>query len=42
MTVYVTGDIHGGLDMQKHRHGYLGNSLTGNNYLFVAGYLVYP
>ena len=28
MTVYVTGDIHGGLDMQKLRDWELGDSLT--------------
>ena len=28
MTVYVTGDIHSGLDMQKLRDWELGDSLT--------------
>lgn len=37
MTVYVTGDIHGGLDMQKLRDWELGDSLTGDDYLIVAG-----
>lgn len=37
MTVYVTGDIHGGLDMQKLRDWELGDSLTSDDYLIVAG-----
>ena len=28
MTVYVTGDVHGGIDMQKLRDWELGDSLT--------------
>lgn len=42
MTVYVTGDIHGGLDMQKLRDWELGDSLTGDDYLIVAGDFGFP
>lgn len=42
MTVYVTGDIHGGLDMQKLRDRELGDSLTGDDYLIVAGDFGFP
>ena len=42
MTVYVTGDIHGGLDMQKLRDWDLGDSLTGDDYLIVAGDFGFP
>lgn len=31
MTVYVTGDIHGGLDMQKLRDWELGDGLTSDD-----------
>ena len=41
MTVYVTGDIHGGLDMQKLRDWDLGDSLTSDDYLIVAGDLAF-
>lgn len=37
MTVYVTGDIHGGVDMQKLRDWELGDSLTSDDYLIIAG-----
>ncbi|WP_233539389.1 metallophosphoesterase [Collinsella sp. AM28-11LB] len=37
MTVYVTGDIHGGVDMQKLRDWDLGDSLTSDDYLIIAG-----
>ena len=37
MTVYVTGDIHSGLDMQKLRDWELGDGLTSDDYLIVAG-----
>ena len=37
MTVYVTGDIQGGVDMQKLRDWELGDSLTSDDYLIVAG-----
>lgn len=30
MTVYVTGDVHGGIDMQKLRDWEFGDSLTMN------------
>ena len=33
MTVYVTGDIHSGLDMQKLRDWELGDSLGSDDYL---------
>lgn len=42
MTVYVTGDIHGGLDMQKLRDWDLGDSLTSDDYLIVAGDFGFP
>ena len=42
MTVYVTGDIHSGLDMQKLRDWELGDSLTSNDYLIVAGDFGFP
>ena len=42
MTVYVTGDIHGGVDMQKLRDWDLGDSLTGDDYLIVAGDFGFP
>ena len=42
MTVYVTGDIHGGVDMQKLRDWELGDSLTGDDYLIVAGDFGFP
>lgn len=42
MTVYVTGDIHGGLDMQKLRDWELGDSLTSDDYLIVAGDFGFP
>ena len=42
MTVYVTGDVHGGLDMQKLRDWELGDSLTGDDYLIVAGDFGFP
>ena len=37
MTVYVKGDIHGGVDMQKLRDWDLGDSLTSDDYLIIAG-----
>ena len=42
MTAYVTGDIHGGLDMQKLRDWELGDSLTSDDYLIVAGDFGFP
>lgn len=42
MTVYVTGDIHSGLDMQKLRDWELGDSLTSDDYLIVAGDFGFP
>lgn len=42
MTVYVTGDIHSGLDMQKLRDWDLGDSLTSDDYLIVAGDFGFP
>ncbi|MFR7671464.1 MAG: metallophosphoesterase, partial [Collinsella sp.] len=42
MTVYVTGDIHSGLDMQKLRDWELGDSLTSNDYLIIAGDFGFP
>lgn len=42
MTVYVTGDIHGGLDMQKLSDWELGDSLTSDDYLIVAGDFGFP
>ena len=42
MTVYVTGDIHGGLDMQKLHDWELGDSLTSDDYLIVAGDFGFP
>ena len=42
MTVYVTGDIHGGLDMQKLRDWELGDSLTRDDYLIIAGDFGFP
>lgn len=42
MTVYVTGDIHGGVDMQKLRDWDLGNSLTSDDYLIIAGDFGFP
>lgn len=41
MTVYVTGDIHSGLDMQKLRDWELGDGLTSEDYLLVAGDLAF-
>lgn len=42
MTVYVTGDVHGGVDMQKLRDWERGDSLTGDDYLIVAGDFGFP
>ena len=42
MTVYVTGDIHGGLDMQKLRDWKLGDSLGSDDYLIIAGDFGFP
>ena len=42
MTVYVTGDVHGGLDMQKLRDWELGDSLASDDYLIVAGDFGFP
>ena len=42
MTVYVTGDIHGGVDMQKLRDWELGDSLMSDDYLIVAGDFGFP
>ena len=42
MTVYVTGDIHGGVDMQKLRDWDLGDSLTSDDYLIIAGDFGFP
>lgn len=42
MTAYVTGDIHGGLDMQKLRDWELGDSLTSDDYLIIAGDFGFP
>lgn len=42
MTVYVTGDIHSGLDMQKLRDWELGDGLTSDDYLIVAGDFGFP
>ena len=42
MTVYVTGDVHGGLDMQKLRDWELGDSLPCDDQLIVAGDFGFP
>ena len=42
MTVYVTGDIHAGLDMQKLRDWELGDGLTSDDYLIIAGDFGFP
>ena len=42
MTVYVTGDIHGGVDMQKLRDWDLGDSLTSDDNLIIAGDFGFP
>lgn len=42
MTVYVTGDVHGGIDMQKLRDWELGDSLTSDDYLIIAGDFGFP
>ena len=42
MTVYVTGDIHSGLDMQKLRDWELGDGLTSEDNLLVAGDFGFP
>lgn len=42
MTVYVTGDVHGGADMQKLRDWDLGESLTSDDYLIIAGDFGFP
>ncbi len=42
MTVYVTGDIHGGVDMQKLRDWDLGDGLTSDDYLIIAGDFGFP
>lgn len=42
MTVYVTGDIHSGLDMQKLRDWELGDSLGSDDYLIIAGDFGFP
>ena len=42
MTVYVTGDIHGGLDIQNLLDWELGYSLTRYDFLIVAGDFVFP
>ena len=42
MTVYVTGDIHGGADMQKLRDWELGDSLASDDYLIIAGDFGFP
>ena len=41
MTVYVTGDIHGGVDMQKLRDWDLGDGLTSDDYLIIAATLAF-
>ena len=42
MTVYVTGDIHGGVDMQKLRDWEFGDGLTSDDYLIIAGDFGFP
>lgn len=42
MTVYVTGDIHSGLDMQKLRDWELGDSLGSDDHLIIAGDFGFP
>ena len=42
MAVYVTGDIHGGVDMQKLRDWDLGDGLTSDDYLIIAGDFGFP
>ena len=42
MTVYVTGDVHGGADMQKLRDWDFGDNLTNDDYLIVAGDFGFP
>lgn len=42
MTVYVTGDIHGGIDMQKLRDWERGDSLSSDDCLIIAGDFGFP
>ena len=42
MAVFVTGDLHGGLDIQKLKAWEAGKKLTRSDYLIVAGDLGYP
>ena len=42
MAVFVTGDLHGGLDIQKLRDWEAGERLTRSDYLIVAGDFGYP
>lgn len=37
MAVFVTGDLHGGLDIQKLRDWEAGERLTRSDFLIVAG-----
>lgn len=42
MAIYVTGDIHGGIDMYKLRDWQLGETLGADDYLIVAGDFGFP
>lgn len=42
MAVFVTGDLHGGLDIQKLRDWEAGERLTRSDFLIVAGDFGYP
>lgn len=42
MTVYVTGDVHGGADMQKLHDWDFGDNLTSDDYLIIAGDFGFP
>lgn len=42
MTIYVTGDLHGGMDIQKLYDWEVGPTLSRDDYLIVAGDFGYP
>ena len=42
MTIYVTGDLHGGMDIQKLYDWEVGPTLSRRDYLIVAGDFGYP
>lgn len=42
MTIYVTGDLHGGMDSQKLYDWEVGLTLSRDDYLIVAGDFGYP